>query len=406
MKNHMLLIVCLMIQTLVLNQSALALDGYLEIKGTTENYVIKNNDGLVDFSLIIPGMNYEQMINFDLGKVISPANDVLKVASYTVELPSNLSLPQQTEKYFISINLNKPEFRAYVDSEDIYNMYALYGKFPLNEMVKGFQNGKSIFELVEFFDFLSGGMKTVPVKGDVSGLTIPINQWNFTESYTVQAPTYTKDKVLISFSLLKENNQFYPTDMKKVLSGKTATLAKRPASEHWNLALLMNAAKRSFRSTYDGNILSGAFGSYSTDRAASPLAQVSYTMAPANATNSPVFLPTVTAPTFDKAAWTVKAGVPQVVPGVLAYATTLTLSEVASGGTENFPIDFKKSLWTTQTMGWVDSFQIPDDVKSLLQTGKQYSWDVAFVATTVPAKDSKIVWTKVSHVTRNSIKFK
>ncbi len=101
MKNHLFLIVCLMIQSTVLSQPAQALDGYLEIKGTTENYVIKNNDGLVDFSLIIPGMDYEQMINFDLGKVISPANDILKVASYTVELPSNLSLPQQTEKYFI-----------------------------------------------------------------------------------------------------------------------------------------------------------------------------------------------------------------------------------------------------------------------------------------------------------------
>lgn len=406
MKNHMFLIVCLMIQFTVLSQNAQALDGYLEIKGTTENYVIKNNDGLVDFSLIIPGMDYEQMINFDLGKVISPANDVLKVASYTVELPSNLSLPQQTEKYFISINLNKPEFRAYVETQDVYNMYALYGRFPLNEMVKGFQNDKSIFELVEFFDFFSGGIKTVPVKADVSGLTIPVNQWNFTDSYTVQAPTYTKDKVVISFSLLKENNLFYPTDMKKVLSGKTAKLVKRPASEHWNLALMMNAAKRSFRSTYDGNILSGAFGSYSVDRAASPLAQVSYTMTPANATNAPTFLPTVTAPIFDKANGTVKFTAPQTVTGVTAYATTLTLSEVADGGTENFPIDFKKSLWTAQTMGWAQNFKIPAQALQLIQPGKEYSWDVAFVATSQPASDAKIVWTKVSHVTRNSLKFK
>ncbi len=285
-------------------------------------------------------------------------------------------------------------------------MYALYGKFPLTEMVKGFQNGKSIFELVEFFDFLSGGITTVPVKADVSGLTIPINQWNFTDTYTVQAPIYAKEKVVISFSLLKENNLFYPTDMKKVLSGKIATLVKRPASEHWNLTLMMNAAKRSFKSTYDGNILSGALGSYSMDRADSPLAQVSYSMAPATATNAPTFLPTVAAPTYDKVAGTLKATIPQIVSGVTAYATTLTLSEVAPGGTENFPIDFKKSLWTTQTMGWIQDFTIPPQATQLIQPGKEYSWDVAFVATLAPASDSKIVWTKVSHVTRNSVKFK
>ena len=75
-----------------------------ELKGTVSGINVKNMDGLVDFALVIPGMNQEEIVQFNLGKVISPANDTLKVASYTIELPSNLSLPPQTEKYFISIN--------------------------------------------------------------------------------------------------------------------------------------------------------------------------------------------------------------------------------------------------------------------------------------------------------------
>jgi hypothetical protein len=404
MKNHLKVttyLLCMMIGL----ASAHALNGYYEIKGTTSNVVVKNNDGLVDFSLIIPGMNYEQIINFDLGRVISPANDTLKISSYTVELPSNLSLPPQTEKYFISIKLDKPEFRAYVENTGTFDMYALNGKFPLKEMVKGFQDDKSIFELVEFFDFLGGGIQAVPVTGDVSGLNIPVNQFAFTESYSVKAPTYAKDKVMISFSLFKENDQFFPADMKKVISTKTQSLVKRAGLETWNLALLMNKSSRSFRETYDGHILSGALGSYSIDRNTSPLAQVSYTLAPASATTEPQFLPTVSAPTFDQTNLIVQASIPQTITGVFAYGTTLTLSEVEAGGSENFPIDFKKVLWTTEAMGWAKDFKIPANVKSLIQSGKVYSWDVNYLGAPTNSTDSQIEWSKVTHVTRNSLKF-
>lgn len=376
-----------------------------ELKGTVTGIATKNMDGLVDFALVIPGMNQQEIIHFNLGKVISPANDSLKVASYTVELPSNLSLPPQTEKYFISINLNKPEFRAYVDGDGVYNMYALYGKFPLNEMVKGFQNDKSLFELVEFFSFLSGAVTTVPVKGDVSGLALPMDTWSFAGSYAVKAPTYANSKTLISFSLLKENGQFYPTDIKKVASGKTQNLVTHEGSEHWNLALMMNAPKRSFRETFDGNILSGMFGSYSLERATSPLAQVSYHFAPASAVNTPEFLPMISAPVFDKAKWQVQTTAPATIASVVPYATTLILSEVTPGGTEAFPIDFKKTLWSSQEMGWKQSFQIPSAAQSLIQVGKDYSWDVIYLGAPQTNSDSQIDWNKVSHVTRNTVKF-
>ncbi len=376
-----------------------------ELKGTVTGIATKNMDGLVDFALVIPGMTQQEMIHFNLGKVISPANDSLKVASYTVELPSNLSLPPQTEKYFISINLNKPEFRAYVEGDGIYNMYALYGKFPLNEMVKGFQNDKSLFELVEHFTFLSGAVTTVPVKGDVSGLALPMDAWTFAGTYSVKAPTYANTKTLISFSLLKENGYFYPTDIKKVASGKTQNLVTHEGSEHWNLALMMNAPKRSFRETFDGNILSGMFGSYSLERAVSPLAQVSYHFTQAAAVNTPEFLPMISAPVFDKAKWQVQTTLPATIASVTPYATTLILSEVTAGGTETFPIDFKKTLWSTQEMGWQQTFQIPLAAQSLILAGKEYSWDVIYLGAPQAGSDSQIDWNKVSHVTRNVLKF-
>ncbi len=375
-----------------------------EVKGTTTNTSVKNKDGLVDFSLIIPGMSQEQIVNFDLGRVISPANDQIKVASYTIDLPSNLSLPQQTESYFISVNLNKPEFRFYVESEDTYEVYALYGRFPLNEMVKGFQNDKSIFELVEYFDFLSGGMDTVQVKSNVTGLAIPVNEFNFTGEHSVKAPTYSQDKIMISFSLFKENNLFFPTDIKKVASAKTVALVQKETGDHWNLSLMMNSTRSSFRDTFDGNILSGVFGGYAAAKD-SPLTQVSYTLAPASATVTPQFLSMIAVPTFDKTKWTVKASAPATISGVMAYATTLTLSEVTVGGSENFPIDFKKTVWSTEVSGWVNDFQIPNEAKNLIVAGKTYSWDTAYLGSSAGASTTQIDWTQVSHVTRNAVKF-
>lgn len=375
-----------------------------EIKGSTTNYVMKNYDGLVDFSLVMPAMSQEQVINFDLARVISPATDSIQIASYTIDLPSNLSLPQQAESYFITINFNKPEFRVYVQDEDIYNFYALYGRFPLKDMIKGYQGGKSIFELVDIFDFQGGGVKSVPVKGNVSGLSLTVDQMTFDDSYQVKAPTYPKDKVAVIFSLMSQTNQFYPTDMKKVASGQTAKLAKKSGATHWNLALLMNSTTRTLRETFDGHILSAALGAFSS-RTASPLAQVSYTLSPATSANLPTFLPMIPAPTFDKTKWTLQSKAPVAPAGTSIYAVTLTLSEVTTGGTASFPIDFKKPLWSTQAMNWSENFQIPDAVKQLIVAKKQYSWDIAYLAVQTPATDSSIDWQKVTHVTRNSVKF-
>ena len=56
-------------------------------------------------------------------------------------------------------------------------------------------------------------------------------------------------------------------------------------------------------------------------------------------------------------------------------------------------------------MGWQQTFQIPLAAQSLILAGKEYSWDVIYLGAPQAGSDSQIDWNKVSHVTRNVLKF-
>ena len=127
--------------------SPAALSGFTEIAGTTTNYSnIKDKDGVVDFSLVIPAMTVDELMNFELSRIVSPENDTLNILSKELQVPSNLSLPRQVESYFLSFTLDKPEFRSYVREMGQYNLYALQGTFPLKKVIDGIQAGQSLFE--------------------------------------------------------------------------------------------------------------------------------------------------------------------------------------------------------------------------------------------------------------------
>lgn len=378
-----------------------ALPGFNEIKGITSNYVIKNNDGFVDFSLVIPAMNTEELINFDLGKVLSPETDSIKVFSYNLEVPSNLSVPKQTESYFLSITVDKNQFRTYQPAQPQYNFFALHGKFPVSDVIKGFQNGKSIFELVNFFNFIGGGSKDIK-SNETAPIVLPIDTLKFDSKFSVKAPVYGGNQFVLSLALNKNGSTFFPTDLKRIDSGKTMSLTSKSGFSAYALSILMNNVSRTYVEKFDYNLIEELIGTYDA-RAETDFSQLSYTLQIANATTSPTFLPHIARPTLNKATGQVTAQVPATIPGVAPYGTVVTLSEVHPGGGSSFPIDFKGALWSQTFTSWNSNYTLPQVALDLIQKGT-YSLDVMFLGAAQTSADS-IDWEQVTHATRNTLTF-
>lgn len=383
--------------------SPAAVSGFTEVAGTTANYTSKDKDGIVDFSLVIPAMTAEELMNFDLGRIISPENDTLNILSKQLEVPSNLSIPKQVESYFLSFTLDKPEFRSYVRDMGQYNLYALQGSFPIKKVVDGFQAGKSLFELVNFFTFKGGGSEVVDVKGPTKDVKIGINQWTLAGTNKVTAPTIANGKEVLSFTLFKVGDELYPADIKRILSGKTETLTNRVGHDNYTLSVLLNNTQQSFIESVDaarGDLTAAIFSHRAT---VFDMSQISYTLQKVDSTQAVTasFLPQVPTPNF--ANNTVTAIVPQTIPGVSPYAMLVIFSEVTTAGSANLPLDFKNVLWTSPQATWQSTVAVPANVSAMMVKGKKYAWDVLFLGTAAPVSGATIDWSQVTHVTRSSL---
>ncbi|NJL25070.1 MAG: hypothetical protein HC902_07785 [Calothrix sp. SM1_5_4] len=195
-----------------------------EIKGDTTDYGRLLTDGKVDFGLVIPAISREQMLAFDVSSVISPRNDQISIIGNTVDIPSNIALPQQTESYILPISLNKPGYRTYVRNPGQYRLSITHGQFPLQRVVNDIRAGKSMFELINYFDFKQAGLKVVDVNDDLAGVDLAVNQHQFNSAVNVKAPTLENNQVMISLSLVEQNDRFFPTDLKRLTSDQAMNL--------------------------------------------------------------------------------------------------------------------------------------------------------------------------------------
>ena len=68
----------------------------IEIKGTTTGYGTMIDNGRVQFGLVIPAINRQQMLAFDMSTVMSPQIDTINVLGQNVNIPvsyTHLTLP-------------------------------------------------------------------------------------------------------------------------------------------------------------------------------------------------------------------------------------------------------------------------------------------------------------------------
>lgn len=187
-----------------------------EISGNISGYQTKDYDDRIDFGFVMPLQSKADLLNFNFENVLSSKFDVIRVVGQKIEIPSNISLPNQKERYFLSVRFNKPAYRFPLQSQQ-HPQYlgVLEGYFPFNKTVKSIQSGESLFNLVNSFTFKSYTTKHFEtLEQDLEVGYSSINRGTYeVQAPQPQDPNYTTIGINLSEVY---PDAFFPIDIKRL----------------------------------------------------------------------------------------------------------------------------------------------------------------------------------------------
>lgn len=406
----------------------------LEVKGDATNFGEIKKDGKVDFALVYPAFTYSQFSRFDVSSVMSSDVDVLKVITEEIAIPSNVSLPNQSENYILPITLNKPTYRMGFKTMGDYKMIATRGQFPLKQVVGDLRDGKSFFEVMKYFKFLGGGEKVIQVNAPLTGQDIDVNMTTFDNKIVAKASTLPADTLQLSFSVIEQDGLYSATDLKQIDAGQSAELvlpskrdgnllvslmvSKSEASKFQNQTrriheLLLERLKQQKSNPQVGapqfDPINSAYflldnftqnvdvPPQSTDIGSSGLSLAQHK----EGEETPVFLNLIPKPAVT--GMVLKATKPQDVAGIEPVATRVFLSEVERVTRGKKQVDLSYRIWEVTQLGWATEIKLPS-VMGQLNPNKRYKWDVLYTGRMTSSKKvGEYFLDDVTHVTRNSV---
>jgi hypothetical protein len=285
----------------------------------------------------------------------------------------------------------------------------------LQRVVSEIRAGKSIFDLINHFDFLEEGRKEVDVPQNLTGIDVSVHQTSYNGTpIKVTAPNFAQGNVMVALSVVDENGLLRPTDLKRFQPGQSMMLKTDASPQRHVLALMLP----------DSNALAAPAVDFLR-----PLADIegptkipmdpalkkpqdwtimSFALTPADGGNSvtPQFLPLVERPKLNNNVLTLQA--PQLPTGLDATATYLVLSEVENTTKGKVPNERKTRLWEVWSLGWLNQFELPK-VTIARRADRTYRWEVMYMARPsnlgAPTGGQGLDLSTVTHVTRAALDF-
>lgn len=358
----------------------------IELNGLTSGYQIKDYDGWVDFGIVVPAISKTNFFNFDVTSFISPYNDTISVIGRTVKVPSNISLPKQTESYFISITLDKPKYRTIFKSAGPKTVFAMKGKFPLSDVVDEVRGGKDFSKLMNYFNISGGSIREMTLTGKTS-LNIPVTDMTFKNKVAIKSPQQSSDEIVMAVSLAPTKSMFFPSDIKSLTPGKTMQMNQVNAQSQ--LLSILKKKDEMKPGTPNFDRLTASF-------------------LPMAANMTPTFIslldsPRVTSPSKISIGNATKPS--SVVEGA-AYFVMSKVEQVEISGTK---VDVLDNQWEIYGPEWVRNLEVPEWPNDKLPTGN-LRWEVTLTAVpnqnAINGKDLGPKWLEAaSHASRSSTDF-
>lgn len=201
----------------------------LELSGHTSGYGNLRTDGTADFGLVLKNFSKADLFQIELDDLMSTSIDSINVFGMSLDLPSNVALPDQRERYILSIRLNKPQYRVSFEEGQNTSVILLHGQFPFTKVIDGFRNDVSLLQLAGDFNILSYTEAQGPLAVSGQGLQkdLVAGQNLLTETHSVSAPQQIPASYnFVAVSLLKSSmaQGYFPTDIKVIPARRSADI--------------------------------------------------------------------------------------------------------------------------------------------------------------------------------------
>lgn len=356
-----------------------------EVSGLTTGHSIVDRDDKIDFGIIMNAFTRNDMMAFDMTKVMSLESDTLTVAGYDAPVPSNVTLPKQKESYFIPITIEKPGYRIYFPRTGNYKVFAAKGQFPFDKVVDELRNKKEFYELVNYFNITGGSLKDVTVTNAKSKMDINVNDMQFGVKKLAIAPRMNANEVLMAVSAIDQGGYFLPADVKRLTSGQQMPLNTQANSKQMFMGVLKRQDE--FESNKPG-----------LDRMSAGLYDFQDKI-------SPTLLPLIPNPKLDTAGNLILQ-TPPVFTGLNPTGMQTMLSEVVELQKGKEKVIFLNRLWEVYSNEWLGIVDLPE-VPATLPAAKKLRWEAAYIGSTAvnqPQLGPSII-ENATHVTHSSIDF-
>lgn len=367
----------------------LATSAQYEIKGRVQDLPVVNKDGFVDFGLVIPAFTKKNLLAFDMNQVISPQNDIISAIGQEIPVPTNISLPKQSERYSLfTVTLDKPQYRVYFDQPGITRVYAARGRFPFKPVVDSLRDGKEFYELINEFKISGGGIRDIEINSRQMTLDIPSKELNFTDKKEIVAPRFERDETFIAVGIAQQSGYLIPTDVKQIAATKKMTLSTQSGFDQQVLAVLKKTADlKDSKGNKDGS-----------DR-------MSVTLLPLTAGVAPTMLPLIENPRLSNPGEILMPRF-ESIPGVQKIGTYSVLSAELEIQQGNAKVKVMNPQWEVYAQSWVDRMQLPQWPNDQEPRGKK-RWEVNFIGsqTASQAAPGAAMIEAATHVTHSSISF-
>ena len=357
----------------------------VQLKGVTSGHPIKNKDGYIDFSLVMSAMTRQDLLNFQVQKVVSPINDTISVVGQEMNIPANVSLPKQTESYLIGITIEKPAYRLFFADKGVQRVFAARGRFPFKAVVDGLRNKQEMFELINYFSITGGSIRDANLTEDTNKLDIPVMDITFNSKKAFKAPKLSSNQVMVALTAADNSGYLIPTDIKRLSSEQAINLAVW--NEHPTMLAQVIKNKNEFDATKPG------------------LDRLSAILLPFDDNVTSEYLPLITNPTAKgKNVFAIPAVAP--VANVNKLATYGLISDLKiDKDKDGLTRKTASAVWEVYAPDWVTEIKLPQWTWANAAVTSRF--EVSLVGSTssdtIPLGPQMME--KATHVTRSSVDY-
>jgi hypothetical protein len=341
----------------------------LELSGETQGFGTLVNDGIVDVGIVFPTIDRSSLTSLQASSILSSEIDTISILGKKIDLPSNMTLPTQSETYIFPITLDKPKYRSYFNETKNWNIAAVHGSFNLDDMVNATQAKKSIYEIINLLTFKSVGLKDVKISSAKQSTNLDVDDIEFQKTIPFTAPQFNASNFkMLAIAVLEKGLALVPSDIKSVSSRQSITLT----------------GTRDLSTSLVISILRAASNDATTGAATEELSAL---VQKANQTSSLAPLDLVLAPTIS--AKSISFQPPKTVSTAVPRMTYLALNRVQQVGAGKYKFDSKELDWEVYASGWTSKFELPEmptltlDINSSSVDNKAIGarrWEVMFGA--------------------------